>query len=154
MIRVYQPTDKESLHELVIASNIFQKQQLEKETIDIDQTREVTSKNFEQSLTHIGQSYQYVVAEVDNQLVGFIFVEVSPVYKARGSIVDLFILEDYRNQGIGKQLMEKGLEWLKANGVKKVGVGAHKSNTAALHLYKEFGFEEEEETYVSLQKTL
>ena len=151
MIRYFQPNDKEQLRELVIASNIFQKQNIEKELIDVEATKVSTATHFEQVLTNPDK--EYILAEENGNIVGFILVEVSTVYKGSASIIDLFIVEDFRAQGLGKKLMEKGMQWLQEHGVKKVRVSAHKSNAAAIHLYKEFGFEEEVETYLSLEKT-
>ena len=153
MVRDYKENDKEQLRQLVIESNLYQKRSLEKEVLDTEKVRDQTSNLFDGVLQH-PEDQHYIVAEIDGKLVGFILVEVSGMYVGRGSVDDLYIQSEYRNKGIGKALLQAAFEWLKDNGVKRVGLGVHKSNEVAIKLYKSMGFEEEPETYLSLEKEL
>lgn len=153
MIRKYKNEDKESLRHLVIESNLYQKGALEKEALDKEKVKEQTSSLFDGVLEH-PEDQRYIVAEVDSQLVGFILVEVNGMYVGRGSIDDLYIQSEYRGKGIGKLLLQAAFDWLKSKGAKRVGLGVHKSNEIAIKLYMSMGFEEEPETYLSLEKEL
>ena len=53
------------------------------------------------------------------------------------------VLKEYRNQGLGSQLLEKTLAHAKTNGLEKVELEVYESNTAAVNLYIKFGFEVE-----------
>ena len=46
---------------------------------------------------------------------------------------------DYRRQGIGKQMMTAIKQWCKLNGIRKMFLYAHKTNTAACALYASVG---------------
>lgn len=152
-IRNYESSDKEELRQLVIESNLYQKGSLEKESLDTEKVKEQTLDIFDGVLKH-SDDQQYIVAEEDGKLVGFVLVEVSEMYVGRGSIDDLYIQSEYRGKGIGKALLQAAFDWLKGKGAKKVGLGVHKSNDVAIKLYKSMGFEEEPETYLSLEKNL
>ncbi|PIY80800.1 MAG: hypothetical protein COY80_01090 [Candidatus Pacebacteria bacterium CG_4_10_14_0_8_um_filter_42_14] len=151
-IRTFQPQDKDQLLNLLIESNLFQKSQIEKESINEQEVRGTTTKHFNDNIEI--KDFNYFVAEDEGKLVGVIQVEVSSVYKGRGSIDDLYLIAEYRNQGLGKQLMKVGLVWLKEKGVKKVGLAVHKDNLAAVKLYESFGFEDEPDSYRSLELNL
>jgi RimJ/RimL family protein N-acetyltransferase len=54
------------------------------------------------------------------------------------------IHKDWRNQGIGRALMERAIDWVKATGVvKRIQLGVTSTNTPAIHLYEKLGFEKE-----------
>lgn len=60
------------------------------------------------------------------------------------------IYKEYRNQGIGRALMEKVLETLKNQGFRQVSLSVQKANYA-VKLYKNVGFEiisENDEEYI------
>lgn len=152
-IRAYKESDKEELCQLVIESNLYQKESLEKEVLDTEKIKEQTSSLFDGVIKH-PKDQHYVVAEVDGKLIGFILVEVSGMYVGRGSVDDLYVQSEHRGKGVGRALLQTAFEWLKNNGAKRVGLGVHKSNDVAIRLYKSVGFEEEPETYLSLEKEL
>jgi len=52
--------------------------------------------------------------------------------------------KDWRNQGVGRALMERAIDWAKSTGVvKRIQLGVTSTNTAAIHLYEKLGFEKE-----------
>jgi RimJ/RimL family protein N-acetyltransferase len=54
------------------------------------------------------------------------------------------IHKDWRNQGIGRALMERAIHWAKATGVvKRIQLGVTASNAPAIQLYEKLGFEKE-----------
>lgn len=152
IIRSFDLKNKDQLLRLVVESNLFQKSQIEKEVIDENQVKEITTKHFNENINVV--DFHYFVAEENGNLVGFIQVEASSVYKGHGSVVDLYLVTKYRNQGLGGQLLQAGLDWLKGKGTQTVGLAVHKDNLAAVKLYESFGFTDEPKTYRSLELKL
>ena len=51
---------------------------------------------------------------------------------------------DWRNQGIGRALMEHAIAWAKSTGVvRRIQLGVPSTNAPAIHLYEKLGFEKE-----------
>ena len=151
-IRAYQPSDKDQLRELVIESNLYQKQRLEQESLNVEEVQTGTARIFNQNIEE--KNFQYIVAEDNQKLVGFVLVEVSSMYVGKGSIDDLYLRETYRGQGIGKKLVQAAIDWLKQKNIQSVSLAVHKTNQAAIKLYTEFGFTDESESYRYLRKEL
>ena len=57
-----------------------------------------------------------------------------------GEIDSMYVTLESRENGIGFTLMEKAMEWLKANDVKKTIIGVAAGNEAAFGFYEKFGF--------------
>lgn len=55
---------------------------------------------------------------------------------------NMFVVGEYRSQGVGGSLCESFLSWCKARGVGKVKVSASAQNTGAIRFYKRNGFQE------------
>jgi RimJ/RimL family protein N-acetyltransferase len=54
------------------------------------------------------------------------------------------IHKDWRDQGVGRALMERAIAWAKNTGVvKRMQLGVTSTNAAAIHLYEKMGFEKE-----------
>lgn len=69
---------------------------------------------------------------------------------------DLFVREEARNRGVGRQLLEQAGIHAAAAGASRLQLDTHRSNKAARHLYESLGFEREEGRYIytlSLQGT-
>lgn len=54
----------------------------------------------------------------------------------------LIVKQEYRNRGIGSELIDFVIEKAKKMGYKELSVGVDKDNEAALHLYQKKGFTE------------
>jgi ribosomal protein S18 acetylase RimI-like enzyme len=52
--------------------------------------------------------------------------------------------KNFRNQGVGRQLLKKGVEQAKLNKLKKVIIYSNRKLENAIYLYKSFGFIEVE----------
>ncbi len=61
----------------------------------------------------------------------------------------LFVISEYRKQGIARKLVDLALEKLKKEGIKRVGIFIHKSNASAQLFWNKIGFEKVDfvETY-------
>ena len=83
-----------------------------------------------------------LVAEVDGKVVGAVWTRIMDDY---GHIDDqtpslaISLYKEYRNRGLGTQLMRRMLEKLKADGYKSVSLSVQKANYA-LHMYRKAGF--------------
>ncbi|MCW6675834.1 GNAT family N-acetyltransferase [Aerococcaceae bacterium NML180378] len=97
------------------------------------------------------------VAEVEGKVIGAVWTRIINDY---GHIDDetpslsISLLKEYRNLGIGTDLMKQILLTLKAQEYKQVSLSVQKINYA-VHMYQKLGFEvahENEEDYVMIRK--
>lgn len=61
-----------------------------------------------------------------------------------GEVLDLYILDEYRGQGIGSTLLQKIEEYFKENGCDSMWIGVFADNPGARRTYEKFGFRERE----------
>jgi len=82
---------------------------------------------------------------MNKQVVGYVLAYEAarpPVYPAGryGFISDLFVLEPYRGQGIGRALVRRALLWLRTIGVTSVELLASEHNEHAQRFWEAVGF--------------
>ena len=96
-----------------------------------------------------------LVAEVNNEIVGAVWVRIMNDY---GHIDDetpsfaISLLKEYRNYGIGTELMKQMLMKLKMQGYKQTSLAVQKMNYA-VRMYQKVGFEivdENDEEYIMI----
>ena len=83
-----------------------------------------------------------LVAEVDGKIVGAVWTRIMDDYghiDNQTPSLAISLYKDYRNRGIGTQLMRRMLEKLKADGYKSVSLSVQKANYA-LQMYRKVGF--------------
>lgn len=86
----------------------------------------------------------WLVAEVDGKVVGGAnLVRGKWAKNAHTAELGMAIVREHRGRGIGRVLLERGLEWARSVGVQKVRLGVFESNARALALYRSIGFSEE-----------
>ncbi|AIS51734.1 putative ribosomal-protein-alanine acetyltransferase RimI [Thermoanaerobacter kivui] len=80
---------------------------------------------------------RYIVAEVDNKIVGYggFWVVVD-----EGHITNIAVHPQYRSKGIGSKIMEGLIDIAKKNGISAMTLEVRESNIVAQHLYAKFGF--------------
>jgi ribosomal protein S18 acetylase RimI-like enzyme len=78
------------------------------------------------------------VAEVDKQIIGTIMAGNDG---RRGHIYHLMVKEEYRNNGIGKKLLENVEKALKKEGIRKIFIVAFKTNKLGNIFWKNNGYE-------------
>lgn len=98
-----------------------------------------------------------LVAEIDNKIIGAVWSRIlSGEIKGYGNIdsttseLAISIYKQYRNKGIGTELMKGILKLLKEKGYKRVSLSVQKDNYA-VKIYKAVGFKtfkETEEEYI------
>ena len=89
----------------------------------------------EKVLEKIDDFYVYLCIR-NQRLVGYIDLSKE---KDTNEIMDLWILPEYRNQGIGALLLKKAIF---TNGDKRLVLTVDIDNAPAIHLYEKMGFEE------------
>ena len=84
----------------------------------------------------------YLIAKEADQLMGWILLGPSTdqfTDMINGFIYELFVLKEYRGNGISKQLMKAGIDHLKQDGYSEIRLSAFVENRA-IKLYEKFGF--------------
>ncbi|MCK8059026.1 MULTISPECIES: N-acetyltransferase [unclassified Fusibacter] len=97
------------------------------------------SNYFERRLAFINEAEEVklYVAE-DHEDCGFIIVAIDKL--RRGEVEALYLDSDKRGLGIGEELMQKGLDWLKAHHAKSISLKVAAGNEAVMDFYEKFGF--------------
>lgn len=97
------------------------------------------------------ESKKVLVAEENDSILGYIFcetVEQPPVYLETrlGSINEISVDEKYRRHGVGSQLVDECIKWLKENGVKRINIVIALDNPISQGFWKKIGFKSYNET--------
>ncbi len=77
------------------------------------------------------------IAKKQNQSIGFIIYTLTDF---DADIDSVFVLEDFRQGGVGKELVKAVLDMAIKKRLEKVFLEVRKSNTPAINLYKSQGF--------------
>ncbi len=78
--------------------------------------------------------------------IGFIWVaEIRSEFtgQLQAFILDVFVAEPYRGQGLGRCLMETAEEWARQRGLQRITLSVAEHNLPALKLYKALGYQVE-----------
>ena len=98
-----------------------------------------------------------LVAQVSDKIVGAVWVRIMNDYGHIDNETPSFaisLLKEYRNYGIGTELMKQMLMKLKLEGYKQASLSVQKMNYA-VHMYRKIGFEiidENDEEYIMICK--
>ncbi len=78
--------------------------------------------------------------EEDEVIKGYIYLK--PHFEDKNAyVVDaLFVLEEYRNNGIAKSLFQEAIKMMKESSIKRLYIGVFVDNKKAYSLYKSLGF--------------
>ncbi len=57
-----------------------------------------------------------------------------------GELDNMFVLQEYRSQGIGKMLFQEFVSWCKSKKIRRIKVAALAQNTRAIEFYRKNGF--------------
>lgn len=82
-----------------------------------------------------------------NEIIGYIGCYKDNDEKKGG--FGIYVLPKYQGYGVGKALMDKGLEWL--SDTEHISIGVYKFNEKAIEWYKKLGFQftgESEDFYI------
>lgn len=90
--------------------------------------------------------------EEDKIIKGYIYLKIVDNTNKKGYLIDgLYVDNEYRNKGIATKLIENALNVIKDTNVDVVDINAMANNSAAINLYKRFGFNEFK---ISLRKNI
>ncbi len=84
----------------------------------------------------------YLIAKENDKLIGWILIGASKdqfTDRMNGFIYELFVLEEFRGNGISKMLMRAGIDHLKQDGYSEIRLSAFAGNQA-IKLYEKLGF--------------
>ncbi|WP_099157093.1 GNAT family N-acetyltransferase [Virgibacillus ndiopensis] len=84
----------------------------------------------------------YLIATENDKLMGWILIGASKdqfTDKMNGFIYELFVLQEFRGNGISKLLMRAGIDQLKQGGYSEIRLSAFAGNQA-IKLYEKLGF--------------
>lgn len=87
----------------------------------------------------MAQNSRYIVATLNEQIVGFAGIKVM---LDEADVMNIVTKKAFRNQGIGSLLLKKLLDLAKENKISKITLEVMEENYPAIHLYKNFGFEQ------------
>lgn len=110
------------------------------ETVEVPELESV--EKFQGKLIAVNAPVYYAIK--DGQVVGWcdISIKDNPRMKHRGGL-GMGLVDGYRGQGLGTQLLEAALKHAKEIGLEKVELAVYASNPAAIALYRKLGFFEE-----------
>jgi ribosomal protein S18 acetylase RimI-like enzyme len=103
--------------------------------VPIDKEAERIKRHLETgNLCLVGQAEGKVIAQLR------CVVDDSFAITRHTSVLGMSVDRDYRNQGIGTQLMERATNWAKEKGIVRLELEVYTENVAAICLYEKFGF--------------
>jgi Acetyltransferases len=83
-----------------------------------------------------GKESKITIAEEAGNAYGYCISTISGYV---GEIVSLHVLESQRRNGIGRQLTEKHIQWLRSRNCKEIGLYVASTNEKTIHFYKQLG---------------
>lgn len=91
----------------------------------------------------------FIVAEENGQIVGYIMSRIELGLSAlglgglikKGHVVSVAVMPEHRRRGIGKALVSEAIEAMKRYNAKQCYLEVRASNSAAIGLYKQLGFD-------------
>lgn len=86
---------------------------------------------------------------VDKEVVGYILIR--KINESTCLLDGLYVLEKYRNQGIGNSLLNEAIERCKKLKVKYIDINVMEKNEIAKYIYKKLNFQEYE---IKLRKSI
>lgn len=92
-----------------------------------------------------GEREVVLVAELDGEVVGYVYAGVEPMSwkelrNEAGFIHDLVVDESGRGSGVGTALLDEGIDWLRGHGASSVMLWTAQQNDVAQRLFARRGF--------------
>lgn len=122
------------------------------ETFGADNTQEdikkylkenVTKDKVEKEMKNPGSLFY--VAEIDGNVVAYMKLNLDEAQTEQGlsnsmEIQRIYVLKDYKNRSIGKQLMQKAIQEAESRQLNYIWLGVWEKNTKAIGFYEKRGF--------------
>jgi len=136
--------------EIVMIAKATEEEIQEIRTKSADALFEGTTHQFQPSTERVNELIDnalkkgcyYLVFRQENKLAGWVFVGPSADFFSKaeiGFIYELYVLPEYRGQGLAKPLMQKAIDELSIKGYPEIRLSVHAGNFAQ-HVYRELGF--------------
>ena len=145
-MEVRKATIKDLKEIQALCQKLFEKEHEEYDKLlDLDWTfGEKGEKYFKDSMTK-SNSCVFVAVEADS-IIGYLAGEIVKGEEYRklpkmAEVGSLFVLDEYRSKGVGKELYDEFVKWAKGNDVKRVKVEASPGNEKGINYYEKMGFE-------------
>ena len=108
------------------------------------QLQEMTDKEFTYYSKFSYENYikdydLWYLAQVEAQIIGYFWIQTYPSQKDSFGF-DIFINEEHRGKGYGRELIKQGKELLNSKGISKLRISVFKDNYIAKSLYDSLGF--------------
>lgn len=87
----------------------------------------------------LAANYVGWVLKENSKIIGFVIIFVQTEIC---EIINIAILPSHQHQGLGRQLIEKVIDYCHSMQINQLTLEARKSNTKAIKFYKHFGFKE------------
>lgn len=75
----------------------------------------------------------------DDDVIGLVILDEEG-HEQSFEFTDLFIADDYRNQGLGEQVVKAIIQHFARKDAKSIHMQVNKSNEVAIHIYEKTGF--------------
>lgn len=143
MIRNCKPSDLETLRQ--ITAICFEKVSIDKNIEDrFGRIGDMDWK--ERKMSHIDDDTEanpdgVFVAEVDGEIAGYITTRINHTTRI-GGIPNLAVLPQFQRRGIGKQLIEKALAYLRSEGMLYARIETLEQNPVGARFYPSMDFTE------------
>ncbi len=145
--------DFEPLFELKIESKV-EEQEFIKSDIRVEDVKDHYRGYLEEDLK--SEHRAVFLATLDDEMVGMIVGRIYRAlkvvgYERRGSVSNLFVRDEFRQRGYGKQLVEALTDWFRSREVSGLTLSIYRENTVAREMYQRAGFEDQ---LISMYKKL
>ncbi|HET7629690.1 MAG TPA: GNAT family N-acetyltransferase [Bacillales bacterium] len=103
---------------------------------------EVVRSGIDQALEDVNHT-RIVVAEDDGEMLGLALINIGISLRDGGKYIwlnELYVHNDYRNQGIGRKLLLHIIYWAENEQIKTIELETGVSNSVTKHLYNSLGF--------------
>jgi len=87
-----------------------------------------------------GLLLNYVIELNSNKLIAYCISTISKGCNEVGEIDSIYVIEEYRKKGIGKQLVDEATRWFDLKNVKTQKLTVAAGNENILDFYRQFGF--------------
>jgi ribosomal protein S18 acetylase RimI-like enzyme len=132
------------------AKNLSQvRLQIDGETENLDRVKGenyIDDSGFKQIIKEDTESSKnlFLVAKVNERIVGFSRCEGNKLKRTLHKVeFGVCVLQEYWGYGIGKNLLNQSIQWADSNGIGKITLSVLETNSKAVELYKNYGFEVE-----------
>ena len=110
---------------------------LEKESLDYQQFAKIFNENIQD------KNHYYLIAEIENTAIGFISFHTQNLLHhcgRVGEIQEFFVVQNFRNFGVGKMLISKIDEYVKEQKLVSYEVTTNKKRIENIEIYQRLGF--------------